>query len=178
MVIAIPSHWASAGYGIPAVCVKHGRPEVRRSRLRLESAIPNWQYVLLLLGVVIFFLVRVATVKKLAVTAWPFCEICMRQSQRLRWIAAGVAAVGLALFVVAVSGLPPVWALLAVVLMVVGGMALVREDWIWGRLSGAKLSDEAAWVIVAKPHSGFEAQFAPHLPAAAELWNVSGGARF
>ncbi|GIH08078.1 hypothetical protein Rhe02_61450 [Rhizocola hellebori] len=58
MVIEIPSHWPNAGYGIPSVCAKHGRPEVQRTKVKLETATPDWQYLLLLFGVVVYFLVR------------------------------------------------------------------------------------------------------------------------
>jgi hypothetical protein len=178
MVVAIPSHWATAGYGIPSVCAKHGRPEVRRSRISLETATPDWQYLLLLIGILAFFLVRSLTAKTLAVTAWPFCDTCLRERLRLKWIAAGTFIVGLVLFVAAVRGLlPPAAAVLMAVLMVVGGLAFVRGDWAWRRMSRAKLSEDAGWITVAKPHAAFEEQFAPYQPAAVELWNSTGGAR-
>jgi hypothetical protein len=177
MAIAIPSHWATAGYGIPTVCAKHGRPEVQRRGVSLETATPDWNYLLLFLGIVAFFIVRAATAKTLAVRAWPFCETCVRQRFRFKWYAAGVVAVGLALFVAALRGLAPAWAVLAAALIVVGSLALVRGGWIWRRMSSAKLSEDAAWITVVKPHPGFEEQFAPYAPAAAELWNVSANVR-
>ncbi|GIH08077.1 hypothetical protein Rhe02_61440 [Rhizocola hellebori] len=54
-------------------------------------------------------------------------------------------------------------------------VALVRRGWLWRRLLGAKLSENAAWITVAKPHPAFEEQLAPYLPAVAEFRTAKGG---
>jgi hypothetical protein len=54
-----------------------------------------------------------------------------------------------------------------------GGLIVLARS-RWQHFSDAQLSDDATWITVARPYPAFEAEFAPYIPAAAEVWNSRG----
>lgn len=170
MSIAIPGYWATAGYGVPAVCAKHGRPEVRRAKTTPVSPIPGWMYALIVAGFMIFIIVRVATRKALTIPAWPFCESCVRRRTTRLWAAIATIAVGTGAFVLAAGDwIPggPATGMAGLFIVMAGVIGLVPAR--WSVIAGAKLSDDGFWITVRNPHPEFMAQFAQFRPAADEV---------
>lgn len=160
MRVQLPVGWVVQSYGVPTVCVRHGRPETRRCRMDIVSQAPGWTYALIPLGWFPFWLARAATKKTIVAKAWPFCDRCVRQ----RWIA--LAATGLVIAagaVAAMAGLTyideplpwPFWAAVGGILLVITGLSATR--WAqWSGVARAVVDSDLMWVKIRSPHPEFE----------------------
>jgi hypothetical protein len=164
----IPSAWVSAGYGVPDVCARHGEPSIERRPVKIRSSAPAWTYILILFGLVAFFIAVVAVRKTVMSPAWPFCTRCEQlRSQRIR---IGLGLVGL--YVVASIGLPVlgtalpnqsigdaitvVGVLIGVASLIIGLVMLTLSR--WSSIARAQLTQDGAWVLVPLPDPVFDAQ--------------------
>jgi hypothetical protein len=170
---------------VPAVCSRHGRPDVHPCQLTLTSRPATWSYalgVLGLLGLVAGVVVTLSTDSsqapfvafgslvllvapllsrfKVSAPRWPFCERCRAEHLRGLLIALGTLAVG----VVILGGgvwLDNGWLMLAGlgVIVAAAGVAL---RFSWRVLSQAIVSRQEAMVVIRRPHPQFaEAALAP-----------------
>jgi len=164
MRLEIPVGWVVQGYGVPTVCVRHGRPEIRRGKVDIVSQAPGWTYAMIPLGWFPFWVARAVTKKTIVAKAWPFCGRCVGQ----RWIA--VAATS---FVIAVGGVAALigladidsrepwafWAAVGGIGLVIVGLAATR--WAqWAGVARAVVDSDVVWVRVRNPHPRFEDHFA------------------
>src|SRR5262249_37873116 len=94
----IPAGWVEAGYGVPDVCARHGEPAAERPGLGIISRPPQWSYILILLGFLIFLIVVLAMRRKVTAPAWPFCAQCVQRRKRF-------LLVGWPLFLIGVAAL-------------------------------------------------------------------------
>jgi len=164
MRLEMPVQWVVQGYGVPTVCVRHGRPEARRDKVDIVSQAPGWTYALILFGWFPFWAARAVTKRTIQAKAWPFCGRCIRQ----RWIAVAatslvIAAGGVAAFAGLTyidSGEPwAFWAAVGGIALAIVGLATTR--WAqWAGVAKAVVDSEVVWVRVRTPHPRFEEQFA------------------
>jgi hypothetical protein len=68
----------------PPVCARHGAPGSAQKRTTFVSQPPGWSYVLLLVGVVAFFIVTLVIRKTAVAPAWPYCDHVLDREARLR----------------------------------------------------------------------------------------------
>jgi len=88
MNVRVPTSWMAQNY-LPPVCARHGVPATTAVRRTFATAPPVWSYLLIILGVLIFLIVVLATRTKID-TALPACEQC-GQDRRRFWIYVAVA---------------------------------------------------------------------------------------
>jgi hypothetical protein len=162
MTRRVPSSWVSSGHGTPDVCARHGKPATRRYRLSLVSSPPDWSWLFLIGGVLIFFIVRAVTRKTVEARMWPFCEQCGRLRIKqlvLGWsVAVGGAALIVWLGTAAYSAPGDVQAAAIGVTLVVAGVLFGLTFTGWQGITRAKVSQDGMWVTFRKPHPAFEAQ--------------------
>lgn len=163
MRVVMPVGWVVQGYGVPMVCVRHGRPEIRRGRVDIVSQAPGWTYAMIPLGWFPFWVARAVTKKTIVAKAWPFCGRCVTQ----RWIA--VVATSLVIAAGAVTALVGLtyidsgeqwafWAAVGGIGLVIAGLAATR--WAqWAGVAKAVVDSGVVWVKVRNPHARFEEQF-------------------
>jgi len=95
-MVTLPAHWAQAGYGVPKLCARHGQPEVKRAKVTFVSQRPGWVYVLLLLGILPFFLATLILQRRVTVNGWPFCRLCESLRRQRLAIGIGLTTAGVA----------------------------------------------------------------------------------
>ncbi len=103
--VYLPAAMVKTGEGVPSLCARHGEPAVRRRIVNFESRPPDWAYLLLLVGVVPFFLVIHILRKTMIATGWPICARCRSGARWLRLgalglllTAVGIGSVGVAIY--------------------------------------------------------------------------------
>lgn len=146
-----PAHWARAGYGVPKVCVRHGEPEVVRPKVKFRSPRPDWLYVLLLFGVLPFFLLSMVLQQAITVAGWPFCEQCRAMRRQRLALGIGLTAAGLTTWVLglvlgplpdAVRTLLPLSVLVTIAGIVYWSLSA------WAVIGKARASKDGQWLEV------------------------------
>jgi hypothetical protein len=160
----LPAHWVDAGYGIPAVCSRHGRPATRRVAARFVSRPSPWAYPLIVISLLVYAIVAWATRKAVVAKGWPFCARC-GVVRVLRFLT------GSAVFAVGVAAIllmqPPMASdsdlSLTGGLILVTGLILFLAGIIimagsgWAAVARATVTRDGAWVTVRRPHPEFDA---------------------
>jgi hypothetical protein len=164
MRLEIPVPWVTQGYGVPTVCVRHGRPETRRAGMDVVSQAPGWTYAMIALGWFPFWVARAVTKKTIHAKAWPFCGTCVTR----RWITLAATTLVIAAGgVAALAGMANIdsgedwafWASVGGIALAIAGLSFTR--WAqWAGVAKAVVDSEVVWVRVRSPHPEFEEQFA------------------
>ena len=95
----IPANWVAAGHGVPDVCSRHGEPAVDRRRVRFISRPPQWAYILIIFGAIVFVIVAAAMRKTVWAPAWPFCARCREYRKRMAGIGLGIVGLAVVMFI-------------------------------------------------------------------------------
>ncbi len=177
MPIYLSASWVGAGYGMPTVCTRHGRPATIRVTTRLVARLEPWAYALMVVSFLAYAIFVWATRRSVLARGWPFCPRCrgLRASRVLGGVALSVAG-----FAAILVELPPtatnthvsrsggVVLCLGMVLFLVGVVVMTRRGWAW--LARASVSRDGHWVCVRGAHPGFADQVAATVARASAGW--------
>ena len=137
--IYLPAQMVTTGWGIPPVCVRHGRPATTTRKIRFASRTPWWAYLTLLAGLLVALIVILVVQKRVTAPAWPVCDECRRlRRSRLTamWcLLVGGPVLGTLLAGAAGSSGPGGEA---------NGLALIA-GWLLAPLAGAIVGGAGAW---------------------------------
>src|SRR2546421_475849 len=161
----IPANWVAAGHGVPDVCSRHGEPAQDRKRVRFISKPPQWSYVLIVVGLIVFVIVAAALRKSVWAPAWPFCPRC--REYRKKMVSIGLAIVGLAIvmFIGAIvvgssnpssdtaGSLAALGVLFAIFAFIAGLAVAVRAA--PPAVAGGQVSQDGAWLLLPRAHEEF-----------------------
>jgi len=164
--IFLPADMVSTGYGMPAVCPRHGRAggATRPTKLSIYSRPPIWVYLLILLSLLIAVIVLIALRKTVKTSSWPACDTCRQVRRRnltgmraclLGWIP--LTALGLAVDSSGMLGIALLFAL-PLVGFVLGTLGS------WGSIVKAKVTADGGSVELPTPHPDFVAALPPVPP--------------
>jgi hypothetical protein len=155
---------------VSQVCSRHGEPAAQHRRVKLISRTPQWAYVLLVLGLVVFglvpfIIVTLALRKTVNAPAWPFCTHCHALRKRRLLIGSGLFVGGLVLLAVGLALPRSIGAIggLAFIILILAAATAVSYS-TWRAISGAWVSRDGLWVEVPTAHQRFAEQVAA-LPA-------------
>jgi len=152
----LPADQASAGRRVPDVCSRHGNPATYREEITFTSRPPGWSYVLLLLGLLPFVVMYLATRRKVTVPAWPFCDEC----KAMRGKRGGVELVFVALFLLCIGASFVVhapasrWLAGAAVVAAVAALLVNRLGGA-RMIAGAEVTRDGAWLRVRDASEAF-----------------------
>jgi hypothetical protein len=162
----IPAVLVASGYGVPEVCSRHGEVALDRRRTRFISRPPQWSYVLVLAGLVVWLVVVVALRKTVVAAAWPFCARCRALRTRLLTIGLATVAVGIVAVVgsialtasdpsghSAAAQAGPFGLLVGLVVLLVGAAVAGRGG--TPAIANAFVSGDGRWLGVRKAHPAF-----------------------
>ena len=153
MKVRVPTSWMAQNY-VPPVCARHGVPATTAARRTFATPPPVWSYLLIVLGVVVFLIVVLATRTKVD-TALPGCEQCGQERRRFWSYLAVAGAVSAAVFATGIAissdGLAMLGFFLLLATLV---MACLRDRF---RVSGT-VSRDRAWVNLKGVHERFAAE--------------------
>jgi hypothetical protein len=161
----IPANWVAAGYGVPDVCSRHGEPALDRKRVRFISRPPQWSYVLIVFGALIFVIVAAAMRKTVWAPAWPFCARCREYRKRMAGIGLGIVGLSVVMFVGSIAigsansdsdtagSLAAFGVLLAIVAFIAGLAVAVRAA--SPAVAGGQVSQDGAWLLLPRAHEEF-----------------------
>jgi hypothetical protein len=92
--VYLPAGMVTSGWGIPPVCVRHGRPAAAHRKISFVSRSPWWTFLLILLSVLVALLVMLALRKRVTAPSWPVCDECLRQRRTRLTTMAGLLVGG------------------------------------------------------------------------------------
>lgn len=170
----LPTSWADAGYGTPSCCARHGNPASVTKKLRLTSPPPVWSYPLVAFGVILFVIVVTAVRKTANVPAWPFCVECLALRKKRLVTGVGLLALAAVLFVLPLmftsgeeAGGPLMFFWPVAFVAAFAGLLFAARGG-WALLSGAVVSRDGQWVVVAKSHPNFTGEVNANLAVASQ----------
>jgi uncharacterized membrane protein YdcZ (DUF606 family) len=160
MNVGVPTSWVAQNH-LPPVCARHGVPATKAEKRTFATAPPRWSYLLIVLGVLIFLIVVLATRTKVD-TNLPACEQCGKDRKRF-WVYVAVAgAVSVAVFATGAAipsdGLTLLGFFLLLATLI---LACLRDRF---RVSGT-MSRDRAWVNLKGIHEKFAAEISGALAA-------------
>ncbi len=162
MSAQLPANWVAAGYGVPDVCARHGEPAQERKRVRFVSKPPQWAYVLILLGAIVYLIVVSSLRKTVIAPAWPFCVRCREFRNRMLAIGLGVLALGIVLFIGSIAlasssdaagPIPALGVFVGLILLIAG--IVVAGQASAPVVAGGQVSQDGAWLLLRRAHAGF-----------------------
>lgn len=134
---------------LPSICAKTGVPETSRTEYTFVS-VPRWTWVLLLFGILPFFIARsLAGVKVTGLV--PLSHEATRRMRRTQFLLAALIVPGLALVVGAAVASAPTLAWIGAGLMLAGAVAWMigwRMAWVGGR-------QRSEWMWLYRVHPSF-----------------------
>jgi hypothetical protein len=175
MATVMSAWWVQHGYGIPDVCSRHGRPEIRRGRMVIESKPPGWTYATIPAGLLIFAVLRAVLRKAIVTPAWPFCERCGRRRTIAIAIASTIVAAGVATMVAGFqSSDEDVVAVYFGAGLVIALTGYVGFHWATpAAIAGVRLTGDGQHVTLKRASAAFEARLIP-VPPASPQWMPPG----
>jgi hypothetical protein len=174
--IYLPAQMVTTGWGIPPVCVRHGRPATTTRRIRFASRTPWWAYLLLLVSLLIALIVMLVVQKRLTAPAWPVCDEC-RRLRRVRLTAMWCLLVGgpvLGLLIAGAAGSSDPGSAASGLALVAGLVvaplagAFVGASGSWGSLLAAGVDPTGMSVQFRRPAAAF-VQLLPGMTPASPL---------
>lgn len=167
--VRVPATFVATGWGTPKVCVRHGEPAMAHKRVRFISRVPGWAYALLIVGVLPFLIVVLATRKEVRAAAWPFCVQCAQQRKSRLLIGIVLLAAGFVglLIVASLSG-DAVSVLLLIAMIVAGFIVVARGNRMV--IAGGNVVSEGQEVEFAGAHQAFVAEVVAAQQAAAQYY--------
>jgi hypothetical protein len=131
-------------------------------RTRFSSTTPSWTYVLVLAGVIPFFIVAALLRKRVDAPAWPFCARCGADRKRRLMIGLGLVAGGIVVALLSGGMLPHDQQGLGVVLGLTAGIAGLGISGRAGRagVAGGVVVSGGREVEFAQMHEVFAEQVA------------------
>src|SRR5439155_4000528 len=161
----IPANWVAAGHGVPDVCSRHGEPAVDRRRVRFISRPPQWAYILIIFGAIVFVIVAAAMRKTVWAPAWPFCARCREYRKRMAGIGLGIVGLAVVMFIGSIAigsansdsdtagSLAAFGVLLSIFALIAGLAVAVRAA--APAVAGGQVSQDGAWLLLPPAHEEF-----------------------
>jgi hypothetical protein len=165
-VVIVPSAFVSTGWGIPAICVRHGRPEAERRAVTFRSLVSGWAFLLFPA-----MIVALATLRQVRSPGWPFCPRCrrihvLRNAVRYGLFGLAVLATVLGFLMIETEHAAMRTGLLVIVLLALATYSIPKTS--RSRVAGGYVAANGATVEFRKPHPDFVTAVAAAKQAAAD----------